>query len=143
MRGFLSAVFLRLAVSLLSDHVAAQQDRGVQYPAALPSASNEGVDFMSLFGASSIMPGTEAWAPQDWNGLTTFAKTTPLRCFGVDADIPYDVAILGRMMCSLYVSCNANISYSMARCPVRYGHELQARVNISPKHAHMGWLILF
>ena len=118
MRDFLSAGFLALAVSLLSDHVAAQQGHEVQYPAALPPASNKGVNFTSLFGASSIMPGTEAWAPQDWNGLTTFAKSTPLRCFGVDANIPYDVAVLGEIVCSPCVSCNANVLCSMVRCSV-------------------------
>ncbi|TFY61649.1 hypothetical protein EVJ58_g4383 [Rhodofomes roseus] len=37
----------------------------------------------------------EAWTRESWNGLTTFAAATPLRCFGLDAESPYDVAVLG------------------------------------------------
>ena len=33
--------------------------------------------------------------PYSWYGLTTFAKSTPLRCLGVDGNQTYDVAILG------------------------------------------------
>lgn len=93
--------FLTVVFSL---YVAAQQENGVQYPAAIPaSAVNDEsvvVNFTSLFVASNVglMPGTEAWAPREWNGLTTFAHTTPLRCFGADADVPYDVAVLGEFL---------------------------------------------
>ena len=33
--------------------------------------------------------------PYAWNGLTTFANTMPLRCFGIDEGQKFDVAILG------------------------------------------------
>ncbi|CCL99229.1 uncharacterized protein FIBRA_01244 [Fibroporia radiculosa] len=35
------------------------------------------------------------WAEQGWNGLTTFAGALPLRCFGADAGVLFDVAVLG------------------------------------------------
>ncbi|PCH36264.1 Arginase/deacetylase [Wolfiporia cocos MD-104 SS10] len=37
----------------------------------------------------------DLWTSQEWNGLTTFAGAKPLRCFGADAEVPYDVAVLG------------------------------------------------
>jgi len=37
----------------------------------------------------------DTWARSSWNGLTTFAKSTPLRCFGDDEAIPFDVAVIG------------------------------------------------
>ncbi|KAI0693912.1 hypothetical protein BC835DRAFT_1507455 [Cytidiella melzeri] len=62
-----------------------------QYPAAVAYPSP--VDFTQLF--SKELLSSEVWAKEDWNGITTFARASPLRCFGSDADTEYDVAVLG------------------------------------------------
>lgn len=44
----------------------------------------------------TILPHpSEVWSQQAWNGLTTFAGAQPLRCFGADAGVQYDVAVIG------------------------------------------------
>lgn len=52
----------------------------------------------SLLGLDSFtqnhLPPSLAYS---WNGLTTFAKSTPLRCLGVDGNQTYDVAVLGML----------------------------------------------
>ncbi|KZT64482.1 Arginase/deacetylase [Daedalea quercina L-15889] len=37
----------------------------------------------------------QAWMQQGWNGLTTFAGAAPMRCFGADGSVLFDVAVLG------------------------------------------------
>ncbi|KAL4253947.1 arginase family protein [Abortiporus biennis] len=49
-------------------------------------------NFTKLFSSDLF---AETGGKASWNGLTTFAASTPLRCFGADADEPYDVAVLG------------------------------------------------
>lgn len=63
---------------------------GVEYPESVIGTQN----FTKLFGTSD-KKSVQTWSSQSWNGLTTFAKTQPLRCFGEDAGVAYDVAVLG------------------------------------------------
>lgn len=63
----------------------AQYPVGVAYPSP--------VNFTQLFSKEILTP--EIWSAQDWNGITTFAKAQPLRCFGSDASTKYDVAVIG------------------------------------------------
>ena len=48
-----------------------------------------------LFAAYGGDLSNEAWRRTAWNGLTTFAHAPPLRCFGEEAGVPYDVAVIG------------------------------------------------
>ncbi|KAI0078956.1 Arginase/deacetylase [Panus rudis PR-1116 ss-1] len=59
----------------------------------VPTPSNPELNFTKLFTNELIFHDT--WSKDSWNGLTTFAKATPLRCFGRDAATLYDVAVLG------------------------------------------------
>ena len=64
-----------------------------QYPvgAVYPSPIN----FTQLFSKEFL--GPEIWSAQGMNGITTFAKAPPLRCFGSEASTKYDVAVLGML----------------------------------------------
>ncbi|CCM05037.1 uncharacterized protein FIBRA_07239 [Fibroporia radiculosa] len=65
-----------------------------QFLASVPVPHGvDAVNFTKLFAPEHVFK--EAWAEKSWNGLTTFAGSTPLRCFGSDAETPYDVAVLG------------------------------------------------
>ncbi|KAI0948616.1 hypothetical protein AcV7_010456 [Taiwanofungus camphoratus] len=78
-----------LALSLVHSSLGQEQ-----FPASVPfSHENDAVNFTKLFSSELVF--RETWAKESWNGLTTFAAATPLRCFGSDGDIPYDVAVLG------------------------------------------------
>lgn len=76
--------------SLVSTQVYAQQN-----PLYLPTAEPAGVNFTRLFTNEIIFRDT--WKKDSWNGLTTFAKAPPLRCFGTEAEVPFDVAVLGML----------------------------------------------
>ncbi|KAI0086647.1 agmatinase [Irpex rosettiformis] len=62
-----------------------------QYPAGVAYPSP--VNFTQLFSGELL--GPHAWSAQDMNGITTFARAPPLRCFGSEAATKYDVAVLG------------------------------------------------
>lgn len=51
-------------------------------------------NFTQLFSDPVLPAFKEPWSRESY-GLTTFAAATPLRCFGVDSETPYDVAVLG------------------------------------------------
>ncbi|KZV81236.1 hypothetical protein EXIGLDRAFT_779931 [Exidia glandulosa HHB12029] len=54
------------------------------------------VDFQQVFGADSHpSPSRQSWTKERWNGLVSFAAAPPLRCWGDDEDIAYDVAVIG------------------------------------------------
>lgn len=55
--------------------------------------SNEPANITELFSVERLNQAT--WTREAWNGLTTFARSAPLRCFGADEDSPYDVAVIG------------------------------------------------
>ncbi|KAI0345189.1 agmatinase [Trametopsis cervina] len=70
---------------VLSASAEVQHPVGIAYPTP--------INFTDLFTSEVIAP--HVWAKEDWNGITTFAKAQPLRCFGSDSDTKYDVAVLG------------------------------------------------
>ncbi|TFK53432.1 Arginase/deacetylase [Heliocybe sulcata] len=51
-------------------------------------------DFTRLFSSDQLLH-RDPWSPNEWNGLVSFARAQPLRCFGADADVKFDVAVLG------------------------------------------------
>ncbi|KAI0806924.1 agmatinase [Fomes fomentarius] len=69
---------------------------GIQYPTSVVNSENyNSLNFTEIFAAYGDDMSNEMWARTAWNGLTTFAKAAPLRCFGVDEGAGYDVAIIG------------------------------------------------
>lgn len=53
-------------------------------------------DFADLFGpGADSAPGRPSWSRERWSGLVSFAGAPPLRCWGDDAEIAYDVAVIG------------------------------------------------
>ncbi|TCD70577.1 hypothetical protein EIP91_002607 [Steccherinum ochraceum] len=65
---------------------------GVEYPESVIG----NVNFTKLFSTGDKKSsGIHTWAKGAYDGLTTYARTQPLRCFGEDAGVPYDVAVLG------------------------------------------------
>ncbi|TFY59921.1 hypothetical protein EVJ58_g5471 [Rhodofomes roseus] len=81
-----------LALVLASSHVLGQQQVMTSPPWEYEKEP-EAVNFTQLFSSEGIYQ--EAWTRESWNGLTTFARSAPLRCFGVDSESPYDVAVIG------------------------------------------------
>ena len=87
------AVALAIVASLVRD-ASAQQDQSpmaAQYQTQL----GHGVNFTELFASDPLSPYSSEKPQNAWNGITTFAKATPLRCFGADSGVGYDVAVLG------------------------------------------------
>ncbi|OSX64827.1 hypothetical protein POSPLADRAFT_1134059 [Postia placenta MAD-698-R-SB12] len=86
----LSALIV-LALTHSNSPAAARQE---QFHTRIPTLLDaDAVNFTKLFSSELVF--RETWSKESWNGLTTFARSTPLRCFGSDADVPYDVAVLG------------------------------------------------
>ncbi|KAJ3557917.1 hypothetical protein NM688_g1211 [Phlebia brevispora] len=79
------AILVSIAPNVLAQHV--------QKPLDYPDATDQSINFTKLFSGDVLSPNT--WTKETWNGITTFARTTPLRCFGSDSETPYDVAVLG------------------------------------------------
>jgi len=82
-------VLLALACGLGTEFAIAQQ---------VPIGSIGSIDLVPADPKQSFSretPFTNALSKDTWNGLTTFAKSTPLRCLRSDADTRFDVAILG------------------------------------------------
>lgn len=54
------------------------------------------VDFAELFdpGADNA-PGRPSWSRERWNGLVSFADAPPLRCWGKETEVAFDVAVIG------------------------------------------------
>jgi agmatinase len=59
-------------------------------------------DYAALFapggGQTAHAPG---WSKESWNGLVTFGRAPPLRCWGVGGDALFDVAVVGARRSSL------------------------------------------
>ncbi|KAK7689088.1 hypothetical protein QCA50_007779 [Cerrena zonata] len=83
---------LRYLTALLSLLVSTQA-YAQQNPLSVPSTGPQDVNFTRLFSNEIIFADT--WKKDTWNGLTTFARAQPLRCFGTEAEVPFDVAVLG------------------------------------------------
>ena len=78
-----------------------------------------------------VLPAYNAppWSRESY-GLTTFAAAPPLRCFGVDAETPYDVAVLG--VCHHIPrphSFHYTVDHLLDRRSFRYYHQLPAGVS--------------
>ncbi|KAL6307975.1 Arginase/deacetylase [Sparassis latifolia] len=54
---------------------------------------NDAVNFTELFSSETTF--RETWKSDTWHGLVTFAGAIPQRCFGSDAELLFDVAVLG------------------------------------------------
>ncbi len=89
-----TAVFLAITTS--SSVVAEQARLSVEYPERVDPS----VNFTKLFSQSVVFPHAQ-WTKETWNGITSYAHTTPLRCFGSDSAIEYDIAILGALWYNL------------------------------------------
>lgn len=73
---------------LVSTQAYAQQN-----PLSVTTTAPAEVNFTRLFSNEIIFADT--WQKDTWNGLTTFARAPPLRCFGAESNVPFDVAVLG------------------------------------------------
>lgn len=73
-----------------------RHDASVEYPVPISGPIN----FTEVFGTDDKKT-PRPWSQNTYNGLVTYAKTRPVRCFGDDADELYDVAILGAFFLSL------------------------------------------
>jgi agmatinase len=87
--------FRALVVALL---VSAAPVRGEQTPLGPKGAESE-PDYSQLFSTGAQLPGgqyaPQKWTRESWTGLTTFARAPPLRCWGAEKDVPFDVAVIG------------------------------------------------
>ena len=83
--GFLAVITAATAVSS-----AQETQRALHFPDPIGLSD---VNFTKLFSSELAYP--ETWSREAWNGVTTYARTTPLRCFGTDSEVEYDVAVLG------------------------------------------------
>ncbi|EPQ54015.1 Arginase/deacetylase [Gloeophyllum trabeum ATCC 11539] len=85
-----------LLVAALVSRAAAQQTPlsypSVESPSYQPVEDGE-TDFTRLFSSDLLF--RDPWSKDSWNGLVSYAQAQPIRCFGADADVPYDVAVLG------------------------------------------------
>ncbi|EKM55971.1 uncharacterized protein PHACADRAFT_256966 [Phanerochaete carnosa HHB-10118-sp] len=92
------ASLLAVLPAFLLAHASAQQHPLASSRAAQQAFANE-VNFTSVFAPASPVDSKSGpmhgWSKQSWNGLTSYAGAKPLRCFGDDIDVAYDVAVLG------------------------------------------------
>jgi len=79
-----------LSVSLAANVRGQVEEWPVHASTAVPE-----VNMTEVFSYPMLPVHKEAWSRESWDGLTTFAAATPLRCFGADSETPYDVAVLG------------------------------------------------
>jgi agmatinase len=73
-------------------------------------------DYAALFvpggGQTAHAPG---WSKESWNGLVTFGRAPPLRCWGAGGDALFDVAVVGARRSSVYVRPGAYLPAVQAR----------------------------
>lgn len=83
-------------LSLLRVALALSPVLAEQTPLASRAARGAGTDYEQLFAnTAESKPGVLPWSRERWNGLTSFAGAPPLRCWGDDEDVAYDVAVVG------------------------------------------------
>ncbi|KAI0718552.1 agmatinase [Cerioporus squamosus] len=86
----------RLAAAALVVCQAIQVLGYVQYPIGIVNTETYGaLNFTAIFAAYGGDKSNARWTRYDFNGLTSFAHSPPVRCFGADAETEYDVAVLG------------------------------------------------
>ena len=110
-------------------HVSLAQQTQLQVTAAqdYPEPLGATVNLTGVFSVYSDGLTSGTWSRDSWNGLTTFAHTNAVRCFGSDASVAYDVAILGE--CRSVLSVRAILMRSrLSRCAIRYCNKLPTGV---------------
>lgn len=131
-------VSLVALLPVLGSHALAQQHPLAGIHAPQPAALFNEVNFTALFAPASAVDRksgpVSSWARNSWNGLTTYAGSKPLRCFGEDQEVPYDVAVLGAL---LYLTCISCFIDNQTRCSIRYYNQLSARVGWSTHTARL------
>ncbi|CDO68871.1 hypothetical protein BN946_scf185000.g14 [Trametes cinnabarina] len=84
-----------LSVAAVVVSQAANAFGSIQYPVGVVNAGNfDTLNFTEIFATVPDKSNAQ-WERGSFHGLTTFARAAPLRCFGADADTPYDVAVVG------------------------------------------------
>ncbi|KAI0373281.1 Arginase/deacetylase [Pilatotrama ljubarskyi] len=85
----------RLSVAAFVVSQVAHAAGSVQYPVGVVNSGNyDSLNFTEIFASVPDMSNA-AWERGSFHGLTTFARSAPLRCFGADAETNYDVAVVG------------------------------------------------
>jgi hypothetical protein len=69
--------------------------RGEQTPLKSGRESVASIDYADLFSADRQIANAPPWTRESWNGLVSFARAPPLRCWGAEADVLYDIAVIG------------------------------------------------
>lgn len=90
--------------------------------------SSPDTNLTQLF-SDPVLPAFKVpWSRESY-GLTTFAAAPPLRCFGVDSETPYDVAVLGmRHYCATPQLLNL-VDHFLYRRTVRHYYKLPTGVS--------------
>jgi hypothetical protein len=66
-------------------------------PAAHRPGAPVNTDYVHLFNTEEQLPfAPNQWTRASWNGLVSFGHAPPLRCWGEEQDIPYDIAVIGK-----------------------------------------------
>ncbi|TBU59851.1 Arginase/deacetylase [Dichomitus squalens] len=77
-------------------HILVQGAGNVEYPVGIANTAAYGtINFTEIFAAYGHDKSNVAFGTSAYNGLTTFMRALPVRCFGADAATKYDVAVLG------------------------------------------------
>ena len=76
-------------------HLSPAQQTPLASSIAYPEPLDANVNFTEVFSPYSDALSPGKWSRESWNGMTTFAHATPLRCFGSDDGVNYDVAVIG------------------------------------------------
>lgn len=86
----------RLSAAAFVVSQAAQVLGGIQYPMGVVNSDNvHELNFTEIFTPFGADMSNAAWAREAYNGLNSFARAPPIRCFGADAETGYDVAVIG------------------------------------------------
>ena len=86
----------RLAAAIFVASQAAHALGYTEYPVGIVNTEAYGtLNFTEIFTPFGADMSNAAWAREAYNGLTSFARAPPIRCFGADADTGYDVAVIG------------------------------------------------
>jgi agmatinase len=73
-------------------------------------------DYAALFAPGGQTAHAPGWSKESWNGLVTFGRAPPLRCWGAGGDALFDVAVVGARRSSLsHVHSGAYLPAAQAR----------------------------
>ena len=86
----------RLFAAVFVVSQAAHALASIEYPTGVVTSETLGtLNFTELFAPYGNDKSNAAWTRSAFKGLTTYANTPPVRCFGADAERDYDVAVIG------------------------------------------------